>query len=65
MRPFAAIREEAGLFCGHFLRKGQVFARFGLHKVLRDLQGPVGQVLRLKVTFRNTLSPVCVEDRLH
>ena len=29
MRPFTAIREEAGLSCGSFLRKGEVFAFVG------------------------------------
>ena len=29
MRSFAAIRKEAGLFCGSFLRKGEVFANVG------------------------------------
>jgi len=31
------IRKEAGLFCGSFLRKGEVFAYVGLTQNLKDL----------------------------
>ena len=34
----AALRKEAGLFCGFFLRKGDVFAFVGLNKNLKDLK---------------------------
>jgi len=39
MGSCAAIRKQAGLFCGSFLRKGEVFAYFGLSKNLKDLKG--------------------------
>jgi hypothetical protein len=32
VRSFAALRKEAGLFCGSFLRKGEVFAYVGKSK---------------------------------
>jgi len=32
------IRKEAGLFCGSFLRKGEVFPYVGLSHNLKDLQ---------------------------
>jgi len=38
-RSFTAIRKEAGLFCGSFLRKGEVFAYAGRSQNLKDLQG--------------------------
>ena len=33
---FTAIRKEAGLFCGSFLRKGEVFAYAELSQNLKD-----------------------------
>jgi len=36
LRSFAAIRKDAGLFCGSFLRKGEVFAYVGRIQNLKD-----------------------------
>jgi len=38
LRSYTAIRKEAGLFCGSFLRKGLVFACVGLIQTLKDLK---------------------------
>ena len=38
MRSFAALRKEAGLFCGSLLRKGEVFAYVGRNQNLKDLK---------------------------
>ena len=38
VRSFAAIRKEAWLFCGSFLRKGEVFAYGGFIPNLKDLK---------------------------
>jgi hypothetical protein len=38
VRSFAALRKEAGVFCGSFLRKGEAFAYVGLIQDLTDLQ---------------------------
>ena len=40
MSSFAALRKEAGLFCGSLLRKGEVFAYVGLIQILKDLKCP-------------------------
>ena len=37
-RSFTAIRKEAGLFCGSFLRKGEVFVFVGRNQNLQDLR---------------------------
>ena len=37
-RSFPAIRKEAGLFCGSFLRKGEVFAYVGRMQKSKDLK---------------------------
>jgi len=37
LRSFSAIRQEAGLFCGSFLRKGEVFVYVGRFQDLKDL----------------------------
>jgi hypothetical protein len=39
LRSFTAIRKEAGLFCGYFLRKGEVFAYVGSIKNLKNVKG--------------------------
>ena len=36
-RSFAAMRKEAGLFCGSFLRKGEVFNCVGKNQNFKDL----------------------------
>ena len=38
MLSFTAIRKEAGVFCGTFLRKGEVFACVVLSQNLKDLK---------------------------
>jgi len=38
LRSFAALRKEAGLFCGSSLRKGAVFAYVGLFQNLKDFR---------------------------
>ena len=38
-RSFAAIRKQAGIFCGSFLRKGEVLAYVGSIQTLKGLQG--------------------------
>jgi len=38
MRSFPAIRKDAGLFCGSFLRKSEVFAYGGRIQNLRNLK---------------------------
>ena len=38
MRSFTAIRNDAGLSCGSFLRKGEVFAHARLSQNLKDLK---------------------------
>jgi len=42
VRSFAALRQEAGLFCGSFLRKGEVFAYVGLIQNPKDLTHSLG-----------------------
>jgi len=37
-RTFAAIRKEAGVFCGSFLRKGEELTYVGLFHNLKDLK---------------------------
>jgi hypothetical protein len=39
LRSFTALRKEAGLFCGSFLRKGEVSAYVELIQNLKDLNG--------------------------
>jgi len=38
LRSFAALRKEAGIFFGSFLRKGEVFAYVRLSQKLEDLK---------------------------
>jgi len=38
LRSFTAIRTEAALYCGSFLRKGEVFANVGRNQNLEDLK---------------------------
>ena len=52
MRSFAAIRKEAGLFCGSFLRKGEVFAYVGRNQNLKDLKNL--EIKRETVGYRGT-----------
>jgi hypothetical protein len=41
LRSFAALRKEAGIFCGSFLRKGEVFAYVGRSQNLKDQKNKV------------------------
>jgi len=45
-RPFAAIRKEAGLFCGSLMRKDEALAYVGLFQTLKDLNDTVIPQLR-------------------
>ena len=48
-RSFTATRKEAGLFCGSFLRKGEVFACVGRFQN----QGPTGLLEAMDLKDRN------------
>ena len=50
MRSFTAIRKKAGLFCGFFLRKGEVFAYVGRNQNL--------QVLQRYLAYKKTPTPL-------
>jgi len=44
-RSFTAIRKKARLFCGSFLRKGEVFAYVGLSQNFTDLKDLNGLIM--------------------
>ena len=50
MRSFAAIRKEAGLSCGSFLRKGEVFAYVGRIQNLKDVKDQIHTALSPRTT---------------
>jgi SNF2 family DNA or RNA helicase len=56
-------QKEAGLFCGSFERKGEVFAFGGCIRNLKDLHGRQMQGLKWLVSlFNNKLSGVLADE---
>ena len=51
LRSFTAMRKEGGLFCGSFLRKGEVLSYVGLSQNVKDLKDLKGRRAFLRFLF--------------